>query len=201
MDFMLGLLKQQKGRLTIDGKVIDNTNRHKWRESIGYVPQQIYLSDDSVAANIAFGIEPCKIDQAAVERAAKASNLHEFVVNELPKGYETMVGERGVRLSGGQRQRIGIARALYRNPNVLFLDEATSALDNLTENRVMEAINCLHHKITIIIIAHRLDTVRQCDNIFILDQGKVKAQGAYNDLMQKSKIFQTMNLSTKKEII
>jgi ATP-binding cassette, subfamily B, bacterial PglK len=192
MDLMLGILKPQQGVFMVDGQIINNSNYRQWQKIIGYVPQQIYLADDSIAANIAFGVEPCNINQAAVERASKIASLHEFVVNELPEGYTTTVGERGVRLSGGQRQRIGIARALYHNPSVLFLDEATSALDNLTERAVMDAVNSLKHKITIIIIAHRLSTVRQCDCIYVLNKGKIEAQGTYDELMQKHDEFKVM---------
>jgi ABC-type multidrug transport system fused ATPase/permease subunit len=156
------------------------------------VPQHIYLADDSVSANIAFGVNANEIDQQAVERAAKIANLHEFVVNDLPQGYATTVGERGVRLSGGQRQRIGIARALYHNPQVLILDEATSALDNLTEQAVMEAVNNLGHYITIIMIAHRLSTVRQCDLIYLLERGEVKASGAFDELSENNTQFKLM---------
>ena len=127
-------------------------------------------------------------------RAAKIANLHDFLMHDLPDGYETKVGERGVRLSGGQRQRIGIARALYHNPQVLILDEATSALDNLTELAVMEAINKLRHDITIILIAHRLSTVKECDQIYLLDKGQVIAQGDYDYLRQSSTVFQEMTM-------
>jgi len=156
------------------------------------VPQNIYLADESVAANIAFGVEVKNIDQQAVERAAKIANLHEFVVNVLPQGYATTVGERGVRLSGGQRQRIGIARALYHNPQVLILDEATSALDNLTEEAMMEAINSLGQAITIILIAHRLSTVRKCEQIYMLDRGELIASGTYDELIVGNKQFKAM---------
>jgi len=131
-----------------------------------------------------------------LERAAKIANLHDFVVKDLPRGYLTKVGEQGERLSGGQRQRIGIARALYHNPQVLVLDEATSALDNRTEQVVMEAIKNLNHKITIIIIAHRLSTVKDCDTIFLLDNGTIKAQGRYEELKVKSEIFREMTGKT-----
>ncbi|XDZ70373.1 ABC transporter ATP-binding protein [Alphaproteobacteria bacterium LSUCC0744] len=192
VDVILGLLEPQEGRLSVDGQAITSANRRQWQRAIGYVPQQIYLADDSVAANIAFGLNATDIDLKAVERAAKIANLHEFVINDLPLGYATTVGERGVRLSGGQRQRIGIARALYHNPQVLILDEATSALDNLTELAVMEALKNLGHNITIILIAHRLSTVRQCDQIFLLERGEVKASGTYYELKASSQQFAAM---------
>jgi ABC-type multidrug transport system fused ATPase/permease subunit len=192
VDLILGLLEPQEGTLSVDGKVITEHNRRSWQRAIGYVPQQIYLADDTVAANIAFGLDAEDIDQAAVERAAKIANLHEFVKKELPQQYLTTVGERGVRLSGGQRQRIGIARAMYYNPQVLILDEATSALDNLTEQAVMEAVHNLGHEITIILIAHRLSTVKECDTIFLLEKGELKARGTYAELNVSSQIFQKM---------
>lgn len=195
VDVILGLLEPQDGSLKIDGQPITAANRRQWQRTIGYVPQHIYLADDSVAANIALGVNGKDIDQLAVERAAKIANLHEFVVSGLPQGYDTTVGERGVRLSGGQRQRIGIARALYHNPQVLILDEATSALDNLTEKAVMEAVNNLGHDITIILIAHRLSTVRQCGQIYLLERGEVKAQGTFKELTQASERFRAMAAS------
>jgi len=195
VDILLGLLEPEEGVLKIDGEPITAANRRLWQRAIGYVPQHIYLADASVAANIAFGVPAKDIDHLALERAAKIANLHEFVANVLPQGYATTVGERGVRLSGGQRQRIGIARALYHNPQVLILDEATSALDNLTEQAVMEAVNNLGHDITIILIAHRLSTVRQCDQIYMLEQGEVKAQGTFNELTQANEQFRAMAAS------
>ena len=195
VDLILGLLEAQHGTLEVDGQVITEHNRRAWQRVIAYVPQQIYLADDTVAANIAFGLDASDIDQAAVERAAKIANLHEFVANELPQQYHTTVGERGVRLSGGQRQRIGIARALYQNPLVLILDEATSALDNLTEQAVREAVNNLGHEITIILIAHRLRTVKACDTIFLLENGELKAQGAFDELTQANERFRAMAAS------
>lgn len=192
VDLILGLLEAQEGTLEVDGRAITDHNRRAWQSTIGYVPQQIYLADDTVAANIAFGLVAKDIDQAAVERAAKIANLHEFVINELPQQYQTTVGERGVRLSGGQRQRIGIARALYRNPQVLILDEATSALDNLTEQVVMEAVHNLGRKVTIILIAHRLTTVKACDTIFLLEKGELKTQGTYYELTLANERFRQM---------
>ena len=192
VDLVLGLLKPEQGTLKIDGQIIDEQNCRAWQRVVGYVPQQIFLIDDSVAANIAFGVNSTDIDQSAVERAAKIANLHEFVVNDMPNSYQTTVGERGVRLSGGQRQRIGIARALYHSPQVLVLDEATSALDNITEQVVMEAVQNLGHEITIILIAHRLSTVRNCDKIFLLEKGELKGEGNFDELSQTDKRFRTM---------
>ena len=185
VDIILGLLDPQKGFLEIDGKIITKQNLRSWQRSIGYVPQHIYLTDDTVEANIAFGASSENIKKDLVEKAAKIASLHEFVVNELPKKYQTIIGERGIRLSGGQRQRIGIARALYHNPKVLILDEATSALDNQTEQAVMEAVNNLSNNITIIMIAHRLDTVKNCDIIFKIDKGQVVEQGDFNKIIHR----------------
>ena len=189
VDIILGLLDPQEGALEVDGKVINKDNKRAWQRSIGYVPQQIFLSDNTVAANIAFGIDTKKINQEAVECAAKIANLHEFVVNELPFKYQTIIGERGIRLSGGQRQRIGIARALYHKPKVLVLDEATSALDNLTEKAVMNAVHNSENDITKILVAHRLSTVKDCDIIFLFDKGELKNQGTFEELIKTSDDF------------
>ena len=184
IDIILGLLEPQKGTLEVDGKIITEKNLRAWQKLIGYVPQHIYLSDDTVMANIAFGVDPKEMNYDMIKKVSKIANLHQFVTDELPKQYQTTIGERGVRLSGGQRQRIGIARALYHDPKVLILDEATSALDNQTEQEVMEAINNLNKKITIILIAHRLNTVKNCDIIYKLDKGQLISQGTYNELFQ-----------------
>ena len=189
VDIILGLLEAHKGTLEIDGKVITKKNSQSWQRSIGYVPQHIYLSDDSVAANIAFGQEPKNIDQEKVQKASKIASLHEFVTHELPNKYETTIGERGIRLSGGQRQRIGIARALYFDPQVLVLDEATSALDNLTEKHVMDAVNNLSKHKTIILIAHRLSTVKKCDKIFLFEKGELKNEGTFDELININENF------------
>ena len=174
-DIIIGLLVPQKGTLEIDNKIITEKNLGVWQKLIGYVPQDIYLSDDTISANIAFGVDANNIDQNAVERAAKIAKIHEFITNELPEKYQTTIGERGIRLSGGQRQRLGIARALYNKPKVLVLDEATSSLDNNTEKAVMEEIYelSLKNTITIIIIAHRLSTLEKCKTIFNFDAGKI----------------------------
>ena len=189
VDLIIGLLSPSNGHVSIDGVIIDGQTRSHWQRSIGYVPQQIYLSDGSISSNIAFGVSEDKIDYKSVIRAARAANLHDFVVSDLPDAYETRVGERGVKLSGGQRQRMGIARALYRNPEILILDEATSALDVVTERLVMNEIHNLNVKKTIIIVAHRLSTVKDCDCIFLLEKGKVVAQGSYEELANSSEKF------------
>jgi ATP-binding cassette, subfamily B, bacterial PglK len=191
VDIILGLLEAQKGTLEVDGQVITNQNSRSWQRSIGYVPQHIYLSDATIEGNIAFGIELKDINKEAVEKAAKIANLHDFIIDELPQNYQTTVGERGVRLSGGQKQRIGIARALYHNPQLLILDEATSSLDIETEQAVMDAVNNLSKNMTIILIAHRLNTVKNCDIIFKLDKGKLIEQGSFEEIININKNFIT----------
>ena len=192
VDLILGLLIPDAGSIIVDDTPLGPDTMRAWQNAIGYVPQQIFLTDASVAANIAFGIAPEARDMAAVERAARLAELHDFVIRDLPQGYDTEVGERGVRLSGGQRQRIGIARALYHDPSVLILDEATSALDNLTERAVMDAVTNLAHAKTIIMIAHRLTTVRACDTIFLLEDGRLAAQGTFDQLVEGSETFRRM---------
>ena len=168
-DLILGILEPQEGTIAIDGTDIRKC-MSSWHESIGYIPQTIYLMDDTIRANIAFGIPQSEVDEEAIQKALKEAQLDQFVV-ELPEGLDTIVGDRGVKLSGGQRQRIGIARALYRNPKVLILDEATSALDNETEKEVMQAIDGLHGTRTLIVIAHRLSTIKNCDKIYEVGDG------------------------------
>ncbi len=189
VDIILGLLKPQEGKLIIDDKILNKKLLRNWQQSIGYVPQQIFLADDTIAANIAFGQDPKKIDNLAVRRASKIANLHSFVEHELPLKYQTVVGERGIRLSGGQRQRIGIARALYNSPNIVILDEATNALDNLTEDAVMRDLINSNKNTTIIIITHRINTVEKCDNIFFIDKGEIKGEGNFKKLIEVSDKF------------
>lgn len=189
VDLMLGLLRPRKGRIVVDGQPVTGEKVARWQRSIGYVPQSIFLSDETIAANIAFGVSPDAVEMAAVKRAARVANLSEFIENECPNGYLTEIGERGVRLSGGQRQRIGIARALYNDPPVLILDEATSSLDGLTEDAVMDAIQHLLGQKTIIMIAHRLTTVKNCDRIFLLDHGRIVNQGTFTELQESSEWF------------
>lgn len=170
-DLLLGFYQPDSGSIEIDGTDISSSMR-KWQKQIGYVPQTIYLTDDSIAANIAFGVSKDEVDVLALENAIEIAQLNQFI-NDLPDGINSVVGERGVRISGGQRQRIGIARALYHNPEVLILDEATSALDVETEKWVMQAINKLHYNKTIIIITHRLSTVERCDIVYKLEKGRL----------------------------
>ena len=191
VDILLGLLEPVGGTLEVDGQVISKNNIRAWQRCVGYVPQNIYLADDTVASNIALGQNPKDLNKEALEKASKIANLHDFVINELPQQYQTTIGERGVRLSGGQRQRIGIARALYHDPKVLILDEATNSLDGQTEQAVMEAVNKLSKDITIILIAHRLNTLNNCEVIFKLENGIVKDVGTLEELEKKNKkIFQ-----------
>ncbi|MDC0578947.1 ABC transporter ATP-binding protein/permease [Candidatus Pelagibacter ubique] len=198
VDIILGLLDPEKGTLEIDDKIIDKYNKRAWQSSIGYVPQQIYLTDDTIASNIAFGIDPRFINYENVERAAKIANIHNFIIDDLPLKYNTVVGERGVRLSGGQRQRIGIARAFYNDPKVLILDEATNSLDSYTEKLVLDAISNVIHKITIIIITHRLNTLKECDKIILINKGKVVAENSYDELSKNSENFKLMLSSLSK---
>jgi ATP-binding cassette, subfamily B, bacterial PglK len=175
VDIILGLLTPDSGTVTVDGIDVQS-NVRGWQDQVGYVPQSIYLTDDTLRRNVAFGIPNDQIDEAAVWRAIRAAQLDDFV-DELPQGLDTEVGERGIRLSGGQRQRIGIARALYHDPSVLVLDEATSSLDTQTEGGVMDAVRALRGDKTLIIVAHRLSTVEHCDCLFRLDRGQVVEAG------------------------
>lgn len=195
-DIITGILRSESGEIYIDDKLLDTQSIRSWQNIIGYVPQQIFLIDDTIRRNIAFGIDDNKIDDAAVFSAAKMAQIDGFISSELADGYNSVVGERGVRLSGGQRQRIGLARALYHNPQLLVLDEATSALDNVTERSVMETINRLGNDIdgrkTIVVIAHRLSTVQQCHNVVLLKNGQIEAQGSYDNLLKTSPAFKRL---------
>ncbi|MFC3703884.1 ABC transporter ATP-binding protein [Devosia honganensis] len=181
VDLILGLVTPQSGELLVDGVPLDERSVRRWQRSIGYVPQHIFLADETIAANIAFGVPEDQIDMKAVERAAKMAALHEFVTEDLPLGYETTIGERGIRLSGGQRQRIAIARALYVNPDVLVLDEATSALDEDTENLVIKSIKEVFLCKTIIIISHRPSSLQFCDCIYHVNLGNITLHKSKKD--------------------
>ena len=182
LDVIMGLLVPTKGHLKIDDNIIDIHNYRSWQVIIAHVPQAIYLSDTSLAENIAFGVEPDKIDMNKVREAAKKAQIAE-TIEALPQKYDTFVGERGIRLSGGQRQRIGIARALYKNAQVIVFDEATSALDNETEFAVMEGIEQLADDLTILIVAHRVSTLKRCDKIFRMDKGEIVKEGVYDEMV------------------
>lgn len=182
MDLLMGLLEASDGMLEVDGMKIDSSTRRAWQSHIAHVPQAIYLADSSVAENIAFGIPVEAIDHARVREAARQAQIAELV-ESMPNGYQSMVGERGVRLSGGQRQRIGIARALYKQADVIVFDEATSALDNDTEKSVMASIDTLNPDLTVIIIAHRLSTLQKCDRIIELGRGRVQRTGSYDQIV------------------
>jgi ATP-binding cassette, subfamily B, bacterial PglK len=191
VDVLIGLLTPTRGVLEVDGVPIAGATLAAWQRGIGYIPQQVYLSDDSIRRNVAFGVEDGAIDEARVRRAIAAAQLTELVA-ALPAGLDTPVGERGVRLSGGQRQRIGIARALYHEPQLLVLDEATAALDPVTEREVVEAIEKLRGAQTVVVVAHRLSTVRSCDRIVLLKDGQVAQVGTWDELSATNPDFQRM---------
>ncbi|MDR9366970.1 MAG: ABC transporter ATP-binding protein [Balneolaceae bacterium] len=192
VDVILGLLVPQRGTITVDGQNVFS-NLDSWQRNIGYIPQFINLLDDSIRRNICFGIPEDEVDEEMLQTAIEIAQLKDFL-STLDDGVETVVGERGVRLSGGQRQRIGIARALYNNPQVLVMDEATSALDNITEKVLIKAIERLRGDRTIIMIAHRLTTVKNCDTIYMMKDGEVIADGDYEELLVNSKEFREMSL-------
>ena len=191
-DVILGLLEPNKGQLVVDGTEITAGNVRAWMQSVSYVPQDIFLTDAPVIENIALGVQPEAIDQERIHRAARIARIDQFITEDLPHGYQTPIGERGIRLSGGQRQRIGIARALYRDADLIVFDEATSALDNLTEAEVIEAIDALPGDKTVLMIAHRLTTVKQCDRIIVLDKGHVVGCDSWDALMAGNASFERL---------
>jgi ABC-type multidrug transport system fused ATPase/permease subunit len=192
IDLILGLIEVQKGKIVIDEKNLSLQNMNYWQKILGYVPQKIYLSDESIYKNIAYGVDEKNIDKKRVQHVAKITKIHDFVSSELINGYETIVGERGSKLSGGQVQRIGIARALYNKPKVLILDEGTNSLDTLTEDEIMKNILNFDENITIIIVAHRLNTLKKCKEIFFLEKGRLSNKGSFNNLLIKNKKFSQM---------
>ena len=196
LDLLMGLLIPTEGRLLVDGQPVSGHGLRAWQRTIAHVPQSIYLADTTLAENIAFGVRRDSIDMQRVRWAARKAQIADLIESR-PDGYDAFVGERGVRLSGGQRQRIGIARALYKQATVVILDEATSALDNATEQSVMDAIEGLGRDLTIVLIAHRLTTVRHCDSILELSQGHVVAQGRYEQLLKSSSSFRKMATATR----
>lgn len=195
IDVIVGLLMPTRGEVLIDGKGIKD-NLLNWQRTIGYIPQNIYLSDDTVRRNIAFGLADEKIDEDQVWSVLASAQLEGYV-KSLPAGLDTFIGERGIRLSGGQRQRIGIARALYHNPEVLIMDEGTASLDNETEWEIMQAVKNLSGKKTLIIVAHRLGTVKSCDRLYFIRDGEVIDYGRYEELFDKSQDFKAMVMATE----
>lgn len=191
-NILLGLIFPTTGRILVDGTPVTEGNIRNWQRSLGYVPQEIFLMDATIRENIALGVPREQIDHTRIEEAAKIARIHDFVLSELDQGYDTEIGERGVRLSGGQRQRIGIARALYNDGDLVVLDEATSALDNVTETEVMRSIDGLSGDKTIIMIAHRLSTLRSCDRILVLDKGRISAFAPWDDLNHDNPVFQSL---------
>lgn len=196
LDLLMGLMEPSQGAILVDGLPISGERRRAWQRTIAHVPQSIYLADTTLAENIAFGVPQEEIDMERVRQAARQARIADFVENSA-EGYNAFVGERGVRLSGGQRQRVGIARALYKQATVLVFDEATSALDNATEQEVMSAIEGLDRELTIIMVAHRLTTVKRCDSIVELCNGQVVAQGTYEHLLESSPSFRKMALAAE----
>lgn len=194
VDIILGFYEPEKGRIMVDNQNI-SANKRKWQNSVGYIPQFIFLSDDTIRNNIAFGLTEDQISEEWLQESVQAAQL-ESLIEELPEGLDTVIGERGTRLSGGQRQRIGIARALYSNPSVLVMDEATSALDNITEQHINEAIDKLKGERTIIMIAHRLTTVKNCDQLYVMENGRITENGNYDELMNNSYVFREMALES-----
>ncbi|WP_243836277.1 ABC transporter ATP-binding protein [Modicisalibacter xianhensis] len=191
VDILLGLIEPDQGGIVVDGQLLTRDALGDWQNALGFVPQSIFLADASIKENIAFGLPEEAIDMQRVHDCAKQAHLDEFL-DKLPEGLDTRVGERGVQLSGGQRQRIGIARALYHDSDVLVLDEATSALDGITESHIMQAIQSFSGQKTIVMIAHRLATVKQCDLIYLMRDGKVVDQGRYEELVVRNEIFKRM---------
>jgi HlyD family secretion protein len=192
VDVILGLITPSEGEILLDGKNLTNQNKRSWQNNLGFVAQRIFLADSTIRENIAFGLAEDQIDDSRVASAASMAQLDEMLDN-LPNRLETIVGERGIQLSGGQCQRIGIARALYHDAEVLIMDEATSSLDGISEKKIMQAIHDLSGQKTIILIAHRLNTVKSCDTIYILDNGKVVDEGSYQDLVNRNDIFKEMS--------
>ena len=191
-DLISGLIIPKHGKVIIDGIPLDEQNIKLWKKKIGFVPQSIFLTEGTIAENIAFGVSEDLIDYNQIEKALKLANLYEFVSN-LDKGVYSKVGERGIQLSGGQRQRIGIARTLYYDADILIFDEATSALDGITEKIIMDSIKDFTGKKTLILIAHRLKTVQKCDQIFMMEKGSVIDSGTYQKLIEKNNDFKKMS--------
>ncbi len=192
IDLIVGLLQPSAGQIEIDGQALTREYVAAWRQKIAYVPQQVFLFDDTVLNNIVVPSDGQTVDLERAQVAARMASLYDFIENEMPQGFATVIGDKGIRLSGGQRQRLGLARALYRNPEVLFLDEATSALDNITEESIVQALDNLPTDLTLIIIAHRLSSVKRAGIIYFLQDGNIVSQGTYDVLLESNETFRTM---------
>jgi len=192
INLMVGLVFADSGSIKIDGQAIVLENVDRWQKQIAYVPQEVFLYDETITANIALGIPKNEIDLDRVRKAADLAQATTFIESDTPNGFDSIVGENGVRLSGGQRQRLGLARAFYRQPSVIILDEATSALDNVTEEAVIDAIEEQLADVTLVMIAHRLSTVQMCDRIFFIENGQVSNSGTYQELTRTCDAFKKM---------
>lgn len=200
MDLLLGLRNPTSGTIQIDGTPLGPENIPSWLARVGYVPQNVYLLDGTITDNVAFGIPPETADAGLVRRACESANIAEFIQRELPLGYQATVGERGARLSGGQCQRLGIARALYHDPEVVFFDEATSSLDNVTEDAILKALESLRGKKTVIVVAHRLNTVWDFDKLFVFEKGRLVGSGTANELLASCPAFQSLAAYCGKDV-
>ncbi|MEM9886417.1 MAG: ABC transporter ATP-binding protein [Bacteroidota bacterium] len=192
IDLLVGLLFPTEGSIKVDDEEVTAENIVQWQNRIAYVPQEVFLMDDTIANNIALGAQEEEIDWALLKAVVRVASIDQLIEEDLEQGYQTTVGERGTRLSGGEKQRLGLARALYQQPSVIVLDEATSALDNVTENNVIEALQKISRGTTVIIIAHRLSTVKYADRIYLLSNGVITAEGRYDELVERSSIFKEM---------
>ena len=201
VDVLLALFEPTNGILTVDGQIINDSNKRGWQSLIGYVPQEIFIKDGSIAENIAYTCEAVDdIDQSALRYAAEVANLDDFIIQELEEGYNTHVGERGMRLSGGQRQRIGIVRALYHRPQFLVLDEGTSAFRSRDEYGVIQAISSFPEDVTVLMITHRVEAVRNHDKIYMFENGKIVAEGNFEHLIKQEEKFANLNMLNKEHL-
>jgi len=192
IDIIIGLLKPQQGNIQINQNLLNKKNLRAWQNKIGFVPQEIFLSEGSIAENITFGMSKDLINEEQVKKVLKLAHLNDWVA-ELDNGINTKIGERGVQISGGQRQRLGIARALYYDADILVFDEGTSSLDGISEKKIMDAVHDLTGQKTLIMIAHRLKTVKKCDQIHIMEKGQIVDSGTYEQLIERNKNFKEMS--------